>query len=237
MNSFSAWVCTGLVGVAAASISLGAGCGIDVGVGSTSGTGGHAANTGGCSGSVTSGGMGGDGATGSVTTGFWSTVASASVTAGSGGQGALCGGEIGTVCAPGEFCDYPSNSCGFADGSGTCKPIPMACDTLYFPACGCDGKIYGNDCVANTAGHDVAPAGTCTAPAGMFACGQHFCNAATQFCERVISDVVGMPDDYVCPQLPAACSGTASCACITTDPCGQCMMVTGGGLMVTCPGG
>ena len=67
--------------------------------------------------------------------------------------------------------------------------------------------------------------------------GPHFCNAATQYCERVISDVSNWPDDYFCPQLPAACAGAPSCGCVVQDPCGQCTTTSDGGLMVVCPGG
>lgn len=233
MNSLSAFVRTGLLGLAIASIPLSTGCGMDVGVSGSTGTGGHDDGAGGgCSGGVTGAG----GATTSTATATTSTSSTSS--AGTGGEGAFCGGIAGIQCAADEYCDFPANNCGNADDSGTCKPRPMACDAVYFPTCGCDGQIYGNDCTANTAGHDVAPAGFCTPPVGMFACGQHFCNQKTQYCEKVLSDVSNWPDDYFCLELPGACLVAPSCSCIAAAPCGNtCAATSDGGLMVTCPGG
>jgi hypothetical protein len=235
MNSFSALVLTGLVSVAAISIPFATGCGMDVGVSSSSGTGGHASGAGGgCSGAVTSGGMGGV-ESASASTGWDTTVSTSSVGA---GGGAFCGGFVGTPCAADEYCDFASNSCGFADESGTCKPRPMACDTVYVPTCACDGQIYGNDCTAASAGHDVAPAGTCPAPAGMFACGSHFCDPKTSYCQQQISDIGGEPTTYACLALPAGCGASPACACLAAEPCSNaCTMVNGGGLQLSCPGG
>jgi hypothetical protein len=236
MNSFSALVLTGLVSVAAISIPFATGCGMDVGVSGATGTGGHASGAGGgCSGAVTSGGMGGV-ESASASTGGDTTVSTSSV--GSGGSGAVCGGDTANLCAANEYCDFPGNSCGFADEVGTCKPRPMACDAVYIPTCGCDGKIYGNDCTANGAGHDVAPAGTCPAPVGMFACGEHFCDPKTSYCQQQISDVGNQPTTYACLALPAGCGASPSCGCLAAEPCSNaCTMVNGGGLQLSCPGG
>jgi hypothetical protein len=234
MNSFSSLVRAGLFFVAAAAIPLSTGCGMDVGVSGSTGTGGHASGAGGsCSNGVTSVGVGGN-----QQSGAGGAEMSTSVSTGVGGGGAFCGGIAGVQCAADEFCDFPSNSCGFADESGTCQKRPMACDASYSPTCGCDGKIYGNPCTANGAGHDVAPAGTCPAPMEMFACGAQFCGAKTQYCERQLSDIANEPDTYTCKDLPAACLGDLSCACIAGVPCGNaCAAASDGTLQVNCPGG
>jgi hypothetical protein len=76
--------------------------------------------------------------------------------------GAICGGFIGTQCDAGQYCDYPPEmACGIADGSGVCKVIPDACTAQADPVCGCDGKTYGNACLAASNGVSVLSKGAC----------------------------------------------------------------------------
>jgi len=65
------------------------------------------------------------------------------------------------TCRDWEFCDYPSG-CGFADGTGVCRPRPMGCAGVVEPVCGCDGATYSNACVAHAAGVDAYYEGACT---------------------------------------------------------------------------
>ncbi|WP_437732637.1 Kazal-type serine protease inhibitor family protein [Sorangium sp. So ce1335] len=76
--------------------------------------------------------------------------------------GAMCGGIAGIRCAEGLYCDFaPEASCGAYDRSGTCELVPEACRQDYDPVCGCDGRTYGNDCVAAMAGVSVRSLGEC----------------------------------------------------------------------------
>lgn len=68
-------------------------------------------------------------------------------------------------CGEGEFCAKFFGSCG---ESGKCEPRPEGCvehgHVIDKPVCGCDGKTYGNYCLAAVAGVNVKSEGACTAP-------------------------------------------------------------------------
>ena len=154
------------------------------------------------------------------------------------GTGAVCGGFTGMTCGPDEYCDYAMDTCGISDESGTCLKRPMICPDIYMPVCACDGMVHGNACEAGAAGHDLNAQGGCTAPEGMFGCGPMFCVHDVHYCQRQISDVVGIPDGYSCLDLPASCPIPATCPCLSAEPCGDaCTVSTPGDLTLTCKGG
>src|SRR5262245_12536633 len=109
----------------------------------------------GCGGSVGGGGSGGGGSgqggMGQATTGQGGAGQGGGVQAstgqsgtGQGGGGSVCGGFTAMQCEVGEYCDYPDDGCGAADGTGTCQPMPQGCPGLYSPVCACDGMVYSN---------------------------------------------------------------------------------------------
>ncbi len=66
--------------------------------------------------------------------------------------------QSSTDCSPGSFCSKPAGAC---SAQGLCAPKPDACQAVYTPACGCDGKTYGNACEAALAGQSVSYSGPC----------------------------------------------------------------------------
>lgn len=75
-----------------------------------------------------------------------------------GGTPRTCGGVVGGVCLPTEYCALDALACG---AGGVCTPRPTACPDVVSPVCGCDGTTYDNPCLANQAGIDYASRGPC----------------------------------------------------------------------------
>ena len=134
--------------------------------GAASGSGGKAGGSAGSGGSGNAGGGGREGSNGGA--GAGGTSGAAAGGAGRGGSdagaagesGTYCGGMLGVGCPPLEYCDF-GGFCALADATGVCTTQPVgACSADR--VCGCDGKVYANDCRAHSAGVDTTDSGLCT---------------------------------------------------------------------------
>lgn len=132
---------------------------------------------------------------------------------------AVCGGIAGVPCGAGHFCDY-GGGCGAADQTGFCAPFPQACDTVFEPVCGCDGRTYSNHCFANMAGVNATGRGACggelalgascggLTPAGAPTCG------AGAFCQHQAGASCGAADaPGVCTVIPDVCTDLYAPVC------------------------
>ncbi len=80
-------------------------------------------------------------------------------------------------CAKGLYCEREVGAC---TGMGKCAAKPQACDLMYNPVCGCDGKTHGNACGAASAGVNVASKGECGASGNLqwfLTCGDPVCSS------------------------------------------------------------
>jgi hypothetical protein len=73
----------------------------------------------------------------------------------------LCDGLGGTPCDPGQYCKHADGTCAIEDGQGICQAVPVACDDVFDPVCGCDAVTYANACEAAAVSMSIDHAGQC----------------------------------------------------------------------------
>jgi hypothetical protein len=125
-------------------------------------------------------------------------------------SGDSCGGIAGRQCEdPEEFCNFPlSTQCGSGDQTGVCSLAPEACNKIYDPVCGCDGKTYGNACEAASNEVSVQAKGACPTP-GDDVCGGLLGKgcADDEFCSYPPEAQCGAADQTgTCARKPEACT-------------------------------
>ena len=180
----------------------------------------------GSSDSSSEGGKGGDGASGGSGAGGPGAGGPGAGGTGAGGAGGSAGACAGVVCDEGE-----AYRCfDFCDGTTDCAVGNVTCSEHDFGICGCNGVAYETLCDLDAAGFVQGGPGSCEPPAGYFGCEQLLCRTADQWCATDGTSAYCYPNE-----------GCTSCSCLdlpTVCPAGNgsCEDVSGGGVIVTCPG-
>jgi len=107
-------------------------------------------------------------------------------------------------CYPDEWCDLASASyCDYFSVS-FCRPRPTSCpapEPDQNPVCGCDGFVHATACDSQAAGAAVGPGG-CTAPPGLYACGDTFCTPGAQYCAELRENTNSRRRRFECRPMP-----------------------------------
>lgn len=111
----------------------------------------------------------------------------------------ICGGLLGYACDDGEFCQFPTGTCGAADQTGVCRDIPDVCTEEFAPVCGCDEQTYGNQCEADRAGVSIIHDGECDDDIEVRVCG----GIAGEPCLE--GEYCKLPEGHCCCDIQGVC--------------------------------
>jgi hypothetical protein len=122
-------------------------------------------------------------------------------------------------CPSDRYCYNGSARCTPGLATSQCLLRPTTCASEEQSVCGCDGKLYANECLAYQAGTNVALANECTLPDNRFACGDAICTREEQICQ-VLYSPERMYESYRCNSgLACRKSFSDTCGCPSTVEC------------------
>lgn len=109
------------------------------------------------------------------------------------GEGEMCGGSSGMVCADEFYCSYPDYGCGTKSATGTCvirdDSCPRNMDAPQISnVCGCDGHVYQSACEAHRVKQDVGLVSLCSLNFNQVPCGDILiCDTDYGHCDKDVS--------------------------------------------------
>jgi hypothetical protein len=133
-------------------------------------------------------------------------------------------------CPSDRYCYGGNSECSPNAATAQCLLRPTTCDDQVRSVCGCDGKVYANECLAYQAGTSMALASACSLPDTLFACGDVLCTRETQLC-RVLFAPERNYESYRCEDgLGCRKAFSETCGCQTGDLC-TCETIAPGAVM------